>query len=347
MSVLSTFLLNRKSVLVLLAGVFSLSAMAADLYVSPPGSDANAESPSAPMDQFFRAFAAVKSPEVTLEVIRDQQPLKLVVNQDSEAMSSAIAFPGERTQFKGFDRYDIKTNKGSFSVICPKQAAPGKPWLWRSLFWGNDSPTIDRFTAADLQLLEQGFHVVKAPGDVSGHPRGNVAIDAAYTMLTQQYGFSKKLSMASMSRETLALFRWASANPEKVESIYVDNGVCNVKSWPGGKRVPGNDSIGDGNPRSWALLKKTYGFKSDAEALAAKVSPIDLLAPLAKADVPILMVCGTKDSIVPYAENGAIMKERYQALGGSIQMILEDKGHHPHGLADPTPVVAFIQRNSK
>lgn len=86
--------------------------------------------------------------------------------------------------------------------------------------------------------------------------------------------------MASMSRETLALFRRASANPEKVESIDVDNGVCNAKSWPAGQLVAGSGSKASGNPQSWTLLKRTYGSESDEETLAAKVSPIDLLEPL-------------------------------------------------------------------
>ncbi|MDF7809288.1 hypothetical protein P4E94_17720 [Pontiellaceae bacterium B12219] len=260
--------------------------------------------------------------------------------------ATAKDFSGEKKDFYGFDRYDMETEAGSFSVYCPKEAAPGKPWMWRSIFWGKTTGATGRVTNGDLQLLEQGYHVVKAPGDVSGHIRGNARIDAVYELLTTEYGFSKKVSMASMSRETLALFRWASSNPEKVESIYVDNGVCNVKSWPGGKLVPGNDSKGDGAPKSWALLKKTYGFSSDEEALAANISPIDLLEPLAEAGVPILMVCGTKDSTVPYEENGAIMKERYEKLGGSIRIITEEKGHHPHGLEDPTPVIEFIKQHT-
>lgn len=258
--------------------------------------------------------------------------------------ATAQEFPGEKTDFRGFDRYEVSTDKGTISVVCPKQAAAGKPWMWRSMFWGNPAVAVEPFTLGDLQLLEAGYYVVKVPGDVSGHPRGNAKIDAAYELLTQGYGFSKTLSMASMSRETLALFCWASSNPEKVDSIYVDNGVCNLNSWPGGKRVPGNELVGNGDPRSWELLKNAYGFASDAEAMDAKVSPIDLLEPLAKAGVPILMVCGTQDSTVPYAENGAIMKERYQKLGGSIEQIMIDKGHHPHGLADPTPVVEFIKK---
>ena len=132
-------------------------------------------------------------------------------------------FPGEKTDFKGFDLYKVKTAKGYVSVVCPKKAAPGKPWLWRSMFW----KAVPNFHNTDLKLVEQGYHVVIAPGHVYGHPKGNALTDAAYDLLTKEYGFSKKCSMASMSRETTALFRWAYTHPERVESIYVDNGVCN------------------------------------------------------------------------------------------------------------------------
>ena len=261
---------------------------------------------------------------------------------ESAESADAPLFPGKKRDFRGYDRYDhVKTAKGSFSIVCPKNAAPGKPWLWRSLYWD----AIKRFSNTDLQLVDQGYHVVLAHGDVSGHPRGNANIDGAYELLTQEYGFSKKCSMASMSRGTLSLFRWATENPEKVESIYVDNGVCNVLSWPAGKPVPGNHSIGSGNRKSWTLFKQTFGYATDAEALKTKQSPIDLLEPLAKAGVPILMVCGSKDPAVPYEENDAIMEQRYQALGGSIEVIVENKGHS-HGMKDPTPVIEFIKKNT-
>ena len=262
------------------------------------------------------------------------------------ASGQEASFPGKKTDFRGFNRYEVATGKGTVSVVCPKHNLPGKPWMWRSMFWGGESRAVKRVTNSDLKLVEKGYHVVVAPGDVSGHPRGNAKIDAAYETLTKKYGFSKTVSMASMSRETLALFRWASVNPEKVESIYVDNGVCNVNSWPAGKLVPENVSKGTGSARSWTLFKKAYSFATDAEALASKESPIDLLDPLAKAGVPILMGCGTRDNTVPYEENGAIMQERYKALGGSIRIITEDKAHHPHGLEDMTPVVEFILENT-
>jgi len=258
------------------------------------------------------------------------------------ALINAKAFPGEKTDFRGYDRYDrIKSASGHFSIVCPRNPAPGKPWLWRSLFW----EAIKKFSNADLKLVDEGYHVVLAHGDVAGHPKGNANISAAYEVVTKEFGFSKKCSMASMSRGTLSLFRWATENPEKVASIYVDNGVCNVLSWPAGKVVPGNDSIASGAPSSWADFKRKFGYATDEEALKTKESPIDLLEPLAKAGVPILMVCGDSDHAVPYEENDAILEQRYKALGGDITVIVENKGHS-HGMNDPTPVLEFIRKHT-
>lgn len=257
------------------------------------------------------------------------------------AVEGENIFPGKKTDFHGFDRYTFKTEGIPVTVICPKQPAPAKNWLWRSLFWDQ----IKQFHEADLKLVEQGYYVVLVHGDISGHPSGNKNIDAAYDLLTQKYGFSEKFSMASMSRGTLQLFRWATENPDKVDSIYVDNGVCNVLSWPAGKLVSGNDSKGSGDPRSWERFKKKFGYAGDAEALKTKESPIDLLEPLAEAGVPILMVCGSRDKAVPYEENDAILEQRYKVLGGEVTVIVEDKGH-THGMKDPAPVLEFIKQHT-
>ncbi len=281
-------------------------------------------------------FDAIQNTVETDPDLRDD------ANSPTGTVDKPNAFPGVKTDFRGYDRYDqVKTAKGHFSIVCPKVAAPGKPWLWRSLFW----EAIKPFSDADLKLVEQGYHVVLAHGNVHGHPSGNAKIDAAYQLLTTEYGFSKQCSMASMSRGTLSLFTWASVNPEKVSSIYVDNGVCNVDSWPGGKLVDGSGSVGSGDAKSWEGMKKAYGFTNDQQLLDAKVSPIDKLESLAEVGVPILMVCGSRDTAVPYEENDAIIEERYKKLGGSIKVIIEDKGHK-HGMQDPTPVINFIKKHT-
>jgi alpha-beta hydrolase superfamily lysophospholipase len=94
-------------------------------------------------------------------------------------------------------------------------------------------------------------------------------------------------------------------------------------------------------------MLKTYGFASEEEAVAYDKNPIDLLKPLAQAGVPLLHVCGDADDVVPLEENSGIIKSRYEAMGGKMELILKaGAGHHPHGLADPLPIVDFITRNA-
>jgi pimeloyl-ACP methyl ester carboxylesterase len=245
----------------------------------------------------------------------------------------------------------MNVGNGVVTVFPPKTVPlPGKPWFWRGSFWGERVSTVTELTVlADLKLLDQGFHVVCAgPGVLLGHTSGNKQMDAVYMAMTEQFGFSKKPVLSGISRETLAVYRWASANPDKVGCIYIDNGVCDMKSWPGGKQVAGNSSKASGDAKQWQLFLQTYGLKSDAEGLAYRGNPIDILEPLARAKVPLLHVCGDKDTAVPYDENTEILKSRYEAMGGPIEIILKKGvGHELCGLEDPTPILDFIRRNTK
>ena len=82
--------------------------------------------------------------------------------------------------------------------------------------------------------------------------------------------------------------------------------------------------------------------------MAYRKNPVDNLAPLAKAKVPILSICGGADTVVPVAENTAVVETRYKKLGGPIQVIIKpDCGHHPHSLKDPTRIVEFVLRHTK
>ena len=83
--------------------------------------------------------------------------------------------------------------------------------------------------------------------------------------------------------------------------------MCDFKSWPGGK------GKGKGSPRDWQLVLERYGFANEAEALAYDKNPVDNLAPLAQAPVPLLHVYGDADDVVPWEENTGVVAERYRA----------------------------------
>jgi len=160
--------------------------------------------------------------------------------------------------------------------------------------------------------------------------------------LLAKAGLGGKIVLIGMSRGGLYCYHWAARHPETVAAIYGDAPVCDFKSWPGGK---GRRSTTKGD---WQALLKAYGFKDEAEALAYKKNPVDNLAPLARAGIPIIHVVGQADTDVPVQENTDIIETRYKELGGTIQVIRKaGVGHHPHSLPNPEPIVDFILSHAK
>ena len=251
----------------------------------------------------------------------------------AEPAPAPLAWPDEKIDtWRGYKRHVFKVDGCTAWVVEPKEAAPGRPWTWCMEF-------PDAFTERTgvPQLLAKGFHHLHIQvGNSFGSPAALKHFDAFYSSITAQ-GLAKKGTLIGISRGGLYAYNWAALNPDKVACIYGDAPVCDFKSWPGGK-MKGKGSGGD-----WASLIKQYGFKDEAEAMAYKLNPVDNLAALAKAKIPLIHVVGDADDVVPVAENTALIEERYQKLGGEITVIHKPRvGHHPHGADDVVPLVKFI-----
>jgi len=253
--------------------------------------------------------------------------------------ATAAPFPGVKTQWMGYDRYDFTFAGRPAIVVAPRQALPGKPWAWRGEFFG-------AFPNADVALVAKGFHLayLNVP-NLFGSPAAVAQWDGFYRELTTRYGFARKVALIGLSRGGLYCYNWASANPDKVACLYADAPVCDVKSWPGG-RLKGLGK-GAGSAGEWKNLLQAYGFQSDADAIAFRGNPIDRLKPLADARIPLLHVYGDADQTVPWDENTGVLAERYRALGGDITLIAKPGvDHHPHGLTNPAPIVEFILKHT-
>jgi hypothetical protein len=96
---------------------------------------------------------------------------------------------------------------------------------------------------------------------------------------------------------------WAIENPGRVLGIYAEN----------------------------PLLRSTF----------SKTPPLENLAPLARAGVPLLLVCGSLDPALK--DNALLMEKRYSQLGGKERIILRaGKGHYPLAPEDPEPIAELI-----
>lgn len=258
-----------------------------------------------------------------------------LLNNKPSANNPKVGLPAKFANWKGFKIYKFKIDGVSCQVVVPKKAALGNPWIWRARFFGHQPQT-------DIALLRKGFHVAYC--DISGllgAPKAVERWNKFYAHATENLGLSKKVALEGMSRGGLIIFNWAKANPEKVSCIYGDAPVCDFKSWPGGK---GN---GKGAQGVWKQCIAAYGFKNEAEALAYNNNPVDNAAAIAKANIPVMIVYGKSDKVVPPDENCLVFEKNFKAAGGEIIMIGKDNcGHHPHSLKAPKQIVDFILKHS-
>ena len=224
------------------------------------------------------------------------------------------------------DRYDFKFQGRDAIIVVPQKAATGNPWIWRPAFF-------DAFPAVDKALLERGFHVVYL--DVTNDYASPWAIELGnrfYKEMVENYGLSSKVVMEGF-RGGLYSIVWASRNPDNVACLYLDAPLSDVFTCL--KRL---------HKAAWKTLLKEWNLTEETID-RFDGNPIDNLEPLAKAGVPIISVCGDNDRSVPIEENMMVIRKRYLALGGNVELIIKPGcDHHPHSLEDPQPVVDFIMR---
>lgn len=247
------------------------------------------------------------------------------------------AFPGAVSKWNGFVRHDFQVDGVDVLVVDPEKPLPGRPWAWRGEFFG-------AYPNADIELLKNGWHLayMKVP-DLFGAPKAMREWEKFYEVLVKKYGMSPRPGLIGLSRGALYCMAWASAHPDETLAVYLDNGVCDFKSWPGGK--PKGLGTGAGSPQEWAKMLRAHDFQNDREAIAFEGNPVDRLGPLAESKIPILLVYGDSDQTVPHRENSEVVFESYKALGGPVERIVKPGAdHHPHGLPDPRPVVEFFDR---
>ncbi len=252
-------------------------------------------------------------------------------NTASVSDTTEQALPGPAVDYHGYVQHNFSCDGCDAHIVQPVDALAGRPWVWRTMFW-------DAFPAADLALLKAGFHLAFIDvGNTFGCPDAMKHFDAFHALVTTRFGLSSKPALEGLSRGGLYAYRWAYVNTDKVGCIYGDAPVCDMKSWPGGK------GKGKGSPPDWLEAIKDYHFASEQQMMDFKGNPIDILAPIAAAHIPIIHVCGDADTVVPEGENTDIVRARYMALGGDFVLIVKEGcDHHPHGLKNPTPVVNFI-----
>ena len=218
-------------------------------------------------------------------------------------------------------------------VIAPDKKSDGAtPWVWYAPTLPNlpgieERWMFERFTKAGIAIA--GIDV----GESYGSPDGRKLFSALHRELTEKRGFAPKPVLLGRSRGGLMTLGWAVENADKVGGFAGIYPVCNIASYPGVPQASG-------------------AFRLKPDELAAQLAehnPIDRLAALAKAQVPLFAIHGDVDKVVPLEANSGEVRKRYQTLGGEMQLIVPaGQGHNMwSGFFQCQELVDFVIANAK
>ncbi len=235
------------------------------------------------------------------------------------------------------EKFSIDGHEVTLKV--PVKAADGHPWLWVGEFAGHLKTLEDG-------LVEKGWHVAYVNvSNQFGSARAMATWEKLYQELHEKRDLSARPALLGISRGGLYINAWARLHPEALSVLYLDNGVCDIRSWPGGFKL---NAQGKGGANDWKLYKKEFNFATDEEALAKSLHPADGLEKAVKAGVFLISVHGTADTVVPYEDNAKQVVDFWQKQGGRSQVFPKEGGdHHPHGLPDPKPLIELLVREAK
>ena len=185
-------------------------------------------------------------------------------------------------------------------------------------------------------MLRRGWYLVYYKiSDRFGEPNAVKSMRNFQAYLEQKFELAEKAVLFGFSRGGLYAVNYAAEYPDKVAKIYLDAPVLDVFSWPGGFWR------GEGSPTDWEMCRKYYHIQ-DGENDTTE-NPIKKIGTLIQNRIPVLLVAGDADTVVPLQENGALLYAEYMYAGAPIKMIVKPGvGHHPHSLEQPEEIADWI-----
>jgi pimeloyl-ACP methyl ester carboxylesterase len=247
----------------------------------------------------------------------------LAANADEVPVGKVLPVAGDLMSISGHT---------AFLIVGKSLGSIQRPWVWYA-------PTLPGLPGAEERWMLEQFRdagIAVAGMDVGesyGSPAGQKLYTVFYDEMTRKRGFSTKPVMLGRSRGGLMTLAWAAENPKKVGAFVGIYPVCNLSSYPG-------------------LVKAApaYGLSADElESQLKAFNPVEKLSGLAEARVPFFAIHGDVDKLVPLELNSGLLKDRYLALGGSMQLVVpKGQGHNMwDGFFKCVELVDFVKSKAR
>jgi arylsulfatase A-like enzyme len=244
----------------------------------------------------------------------DIPPQKTNKTKPAIKPAQSDAMPKRRQVLLGGETFRLK-DRHTFIMEPETQTGNevGKPWIFYA-------PTLSAYpdraeSWMHQQFLDAGIAVAGIDvGEAYGSPKAFPFFEALYDEMANR-GYSKKPAMLGRSRGGLWVSSWAVQHPDRVAAIGGIYPVYDYTTYPGINRAA-----------------SAYGISPDQlDAQQQELNPIKRSDKLAKARVPVLIIHGKDDRVVPLAENSATLEKTYRAndAGDLIKVIkIDGQGHN-------------------
>jgi len=238
--------------------------------------------------------------------------LSIVAGDEPPQKKAPASGPPKKLVMPG-DNFTV-ADRPAFVFLPPdvKRMQP-QPWIFYA-------PTLPAYPDEaerwmHEQFLAAGIAVAGVDvGEAYGSPKSHAVFDALYEELTRNRHFAAKPCHFARSRGGLWVSSWAIANPKRVAGII---GIYPVFDW---RTYPGV-----------AKAAPVYGLApEELSSRSTQLNPVENLGVLAMNRVPVTIIHGDADKVVPLKENSAELLRRYQEVGaGSLVNLIvpEGQGH--------------------
>ena len=238
-------------------------------------------------------------------------------------------------RMQGFLRTKFTMDGCEAWVVEPETPAADGRWVW-CMEW----PTAFQDRVGVKALLTAGYRWVTFNPASKTVPAGNqndemIAKRRAFQrFLVEGLGYAPKCGLIGMSWGGYYSVRYASIHPECVCDAYLDAPLLDFSTLKG---FEGNGKWGrKGLSKYYPFITDTYVGADDP------YQSVNRAGPLAKAGIPLLILYGGMDDVVPPESNCLKFAVAFEKAGGDLMIERRGRyGHHPHGV-EPNEVQRLV-----
>ena len=204
------------------------------------------------------------------------------------------------------------------TVVHPTVPSNGY-WVWKAEYF-------DAFPNLEEAMVGLGYHICFIDHDNRWASPESIEQSARFLQfVAEKYGLKQRGIAVGMSCGGLQAIKLAAKYPEKIACLYLDNPVLNYMSCPCGFGI-GEPLYGPGTDRGIQEILAALELSGISELISYREMPMDCIPALVASQIPVAMVAGDADRVVPFEENGLLLQRAYRKAVDKLTELLVAEG---------------------